>query len=234
LSIVGPGIAIVLVKQLFGGLGQNFINPAIAARTILMLSWVGLLSGSAFASSASSATTSATSTVDAVTAATPLAMTGAPSFTLWQLFIGEVPGCIGEVSKLALLIGGVYLLLRGVISWRIPVTMIATVFFCSWIASGRLTGTIDSAMYQVLAGSLILGAFFMATDYATSPVTPLGRIIMGVGCGLLTFVTRRFNTNYPEGVSFAIMIMNLAVPLIDRFTKPRIYGSKSKGVKGHA
>ena len=214
LPIVGNGIAIILVKQFFGGIGHNFVNPALTARCVLMSSWAGLMSADAYHV--------AVRGLDAVSAATHLSSV-TPSFTLWQLFIGQSTGCIGEVSKIALLLGGVYLIARGIISWRIPVTMLATVFVLSWIASGRLTGSTDSALYQLLSGALFISAFFMATDYATSPVTPLGRIVMGVGCGALVFVLRRFSP-MPEGCSYAILMMNLCVPLIDRFTRPRVYG----------
>jgi electron transport complex protein RnfD len=214
LPIVGNGIAIILVKQFFGGIGHNFVNPALTARCVLMSSWAGLMSADAYHV--------AVRGLDAVSAATHLSSV-TPSFTLWQLFIGQSTGCIGEVSKIALLLGGVYLIARGIISWRIPATMLATVFALSWIASGRLTGSTDSALYQLLSGALFISAFFMATDYATSPVTPLGRIVMGVGCGALVFVLRRFSP-MPEGCSYAILMMNLCVPLIDRFTRPRVYG----------
>ena len=214
LPIVGNGIAIILVKQFFGGIGHNFVNPALTARCVLMSSWAGLMSADAYHV--------AVRGLDAVSAATHLSSV-TPSFTLWQLFIGQSTGCIGEVSKIALLLGGVYLIARGIISWRIPATMLATVFVLSWIASGRLTGSTDSALYQLLSGALFISAFFMATDYATSPVTPLGRIVMGVGCGALVFVLRRFSP-MPEGCSYAILMMNLCVPLIDRFTRPRVYG----------
>ena len=212
--VIASGIAIVLIKQLFGGLGQNFMNPALAARAVLLASWTSLMSSAAFAT-------------DAVTSATPLvAQYG--EYSLTQLFLGDVPGCIGETCKLALLLGGIYLMARRVISWRIPLTMIATVFVCFWVASGHIVGTVDSALYQILSGGLFLGAFFIATDYATSPVTPVGRLVMGVGCGLLIFIIRRYNPSYPEGFSYAILVMNLATPLIDRFTRPRVYGEGRK------
>lgn len=213
-AAVGAVLAIVLVKQFFGGLGQNFMNPALAARAVLLASWTSLMSSAAFAT-------------DAVTSATPLvAQYG--EYSLTQLFLGDVPGCIGETCKLALLLGGIYLMARRVISWRIPLTMIATVFVCFWVASGHIVGTVDSALYQILSGGLFLGAFFIATDYATSPVTPVGRLVMGVGCGLLIFIIRRCNPSYPEGFSYAILVMNLATPLIDRFTRPRVYGEGRK------
>ena len=219
--VVGTGVAIILVKQIFGGIGHNFVNPALAARAILIVSWTGLLSGTAFVDASVSAAAGAT---DAASFATPLATTGASDYSLWQLFIGDIPGCIGEVSKLALLAGAAYLLWRRVIDWRIPFSMLGTVFIMSWISSGTLTGDVSSPVYQMLSGGLILGAFFMATDYATSPITATGRIIMGVGCGLLLFLIRSYSANYPEGFTFAILIMNLATPLIDRFTRPKVFG----------
>lgn len=222
MPVVGTGVAIVLVKQIFGGIGCNFMNPALVGRAVLLASWTSLMSGSAFVAPGWG--------VDAVTSATPLTAESTQAYSLLNLFLGNVPGCIGETSKLALLIGGGYLLWRKVISWRIPVTMLATAFVLFWIASGRLVGTVDSALYQLLSGGMILGAFFMATDYATSPTTPLGKLIMGVGCGALLFVIRRYNPSYPEGCSYAILVMNMTVPLIERFTKPRIYGE----VKEHA
>ena len=212
--VIATGIAIIVIKQLFGGLGQNFMNPALAARAILLASWPQLMSSAAFST-------------DATAQATPLAA-GYGTYSMWQLFIGDVPGCIGETCKLALLIGGLYLIIRGVISWRIPVTMMATVFLCFWISSGEITGSTGSALYQLLSGGLFMGAFFIATDYATSPVTPWGRIVMGVGCGLLVFIIRRFNPSYPESISYAVLVMNLATPLIDRYTRPRVYGEGRK------
>ena len=205
LPIVGAGIAIVLVKQCFGGLGQNFMNPALAARAILMSSWVGLMSGTAY------------SMADAMTSATPLAQ-GA-EYALDALFWGAIPGCIGEVCKPALLAGGIYLLARRVISWRIPVTMLLVSFALFWISLGSAEG----ALRQVLSGGLILGAFFMATDYSSSPTTPVGKLIMGAGCALVLFVIRTFSS-LPEGCSYAILFMNLATPLIERFTQPRVFG----------
>lgn len=220
LPVVGTALAIILIKQCFGGLGQNFMNPALGARAILLASWTGLMSGSAFNAMVIGA--------DAVSSATPLAAADASVYPMWSLLVGNVPGCIGETCKIALILGGVYLIVRKVISWRVPVTMLLTVFVLSWINSGNLSGSVDSALYQLFSGGLILGAFFMATDYASTPVTPVGKLIMGVGAGLLVFVIRMFNDSYPEGCTYAILIMNLLTPLIDRFTQPRIYGEAKK------
>ena len=210
LCVVGTGLAIVLVKMIFGGIGCNFVNPALAARAILMTSWVDRMSGGAFA-------------VDAVTRATPLV----EEYTLMQLFIGDVPGCIGEVSKIALLIGLAYMIVRGVVSWHIPVIMMVTTMGLSWIATGSFIEGTGSAMYQLLSGGLILGACFMANDYTTSPITVPGKCIYAVGCGLIVFIIRRFSS-MSEGVSYGILFMNLVVPLIDRFVRPRVYGRARK------
>jgi len=210
LPVVGTGLAIILVKQIFGGIGHNFVNPALAARAILMTSWVSHMSGEAY--------NVAVRGLDAVTTATPLAAQEG-SYSLMQLFIGQCPGCIGEVSKLAILIGGLYLIARKIIVSRIPILVILTTFFGVWI----MKGSAEDGLYQVLCGGLMLNAFFMATDYVTSPVTNLGRSIFAVGCGLLTFVIRAFSP-MPGGTSYAVLVMNLAVPLIDRFTLPRVYG----------
>ena len=222
LPMVGSAFAIIIVKQFFGGLGKNFLNPALAARAVLLSSWMGMMTGSAF-------TAPVTYAVDAYSGATALASADTGAYTLLQLFLGDIPGCLGEVSKLALIIGAAYLLARRVISWRIPTAMIGTAFVCFWINSGSLySADTASALYQMLSGGLILGAFFMATDYSSSPVTPVGQLIFGAGCGLLLFVIRMFNPTYPEGCSYAILFMNLLTPLIDRWTMPRIYGRGKK------
>lgn len=210
IPVVGGVFAIIIVKQFFGGLGQNFMNPALAARAFLLASYPVQMT---------------TWTVDGVTSATALGILkegGQALPSLWNLFIGNVGGTIGETSAIALLIGGLYLLFRRIISWRIPVTYIGTVFILTWIfgRSGFFTG---NPMMEILAGGLMLGAIFMATDYSTSPITPLGQIVMGIGCGLLTTVIRVYG-GYPEGVSYSILIMNLFVPLIDKFTTPKVFG----------
>ena len=217
LAVVGGIIAIVLVKQIFGGIGSNFMNPALTARAILFISWSSLMSSYPQTQYA----------VDAVSAATPLATLNGGTvegLNLWNLMIGNCGGVLGETCKLAIIAGGVYMLLRGIIDWRIPVTFIGTVFVCYLLKDGA-----EIALYQIMAGGLMLGAFFMATDYATSPVTNTGKIIFGVGCGILLFVIRAF-ASYPEGCSFAILFMNVATPMIDKFTTPKPFGE----VKKHA
>ncbi len=238
MAAIGSVIAIVLVKQLFGGIGQNFMNPALAARTILMLSWTGLMAANAMPNGGQILGLGKEA-ADVVTSATPL-VNG--NYTLWQLMIGDVPGMLGETCKLTLILGGVYLILRQVIDWRVPVSFMATAFVLFWIQTGTIysvqSGT-DNAVYQLFSGGLILGAFFMATDYVTCPVTRRGRVIMGVGCALLLFVIRIYNNGYPEGCSFAILFMNILTPLIDKFTAPRSFGvskptAQKSGRKGGA
>lgn len=210
LPIVGGAFAIIIAKQLFGGLGQNFINPALAARAFLLASWPVQMT---------------TWTIDGVTTATPLGILKEGSGVLPQitdLILGNVGGTIGETSAIALLIGGVYLIYKKVISVRIPATFIGTVLILTWIL-GRGGMFYPNAIYEIFAGGLFLGAFFMATDYSSSPVTVKGQYIMGLGCGIITTVIRLYG-GYPEGVSYSILIMNLAVPLIDRYTQPRIFG----------
>ena len=211
LAVVGGVIAIVLVKQMFGGIGSNFMNPALTARAILFISWSGLMSSYP----------QTTFAVDATSSATPLALIGAGNVqdvNLWNLMIGNCGGVLGETCKLAIIAGGVYMLIRRIIDWRIPVTFIGTVFLCYLFKDGA-----EVAVYQIFAGGLMLGAFFMATDYATSPVSGIGKIIMGVGCGILLFVLRAY-ASYPEGCSFAILFMNVVTPLIDKFTMPKPFG----------
>lgn len=215
LAVVGGVIAIVLVKQIFGGIGSNFMNPALTARAILFISWSGLMSGYSQTNFA----------VDATSSATPLALLGTGSVegvSLWNLMIGNCGGVLGETCKLAILAGGVYLLVRKIIDWRIPAAFIGTVFLCYLIKDGAAM-----ALYQVFAGGLMLGAFFMATDYATSPVTNLGKIINGIGCGILLFVIRAY-ASYPEGCSFAILFMNVVTPMIDKFITPKPFGEVKK------
>ncbi len=215
ITAVGAVLAIVVIKQLFGGIGQNFMNPALAARVILLISWPIHMTNWIFP--------------DGVSSATPLAIIkgGAevqgitlPSYM--SLFSGNIAGCIGETSVLALLIGAIYLLIRRVIRIEIPLMFILASGLFSWIFGGNGFFTGDF-LYHIMAGGLILGAFFMATDYSTTPVTIKGKIIFGLGCGLLTAIIRLY-TNYPEGVSFAILLMNIVTPLIDRYTVPVSFG----------
>ena len=214
-AVFGCLVAIVAVKQLFGGIGKNFANPALVGRIVLFLSFSKTMTAWVFP--------------DAVSSATPLALLAAGQKPeLLTLLLGNHGGCIGETCKLALLLGGIYLMARRVISWRIPLTMIATVFVCFWVASGHIVGTVDSALYQILSGGLFLGAFFIATDYATSPATPRGQLLYGVGCGVLT-VLFRYNGLFPGGVTYAILLMNAAVWLIDRYTAPRRFGAVKGG-----
>lgn len=216
IPIVGGFFAIVVVKQLFGGLGQNFMNPALASRVFLAVSFASSMAGWIPPKNLTG--------IDMTTYATPLPMVASgmeiTNTDILDAFIGNVGGCIGETSALLLIAGGIYLLYKKVINWRIPVTYIATVFILSYLM-GR------NGLYDILIGGLMIGAFFMATDYSSSPVTPLGQLIMGIGCGLLTGILRVY-ASYPEIVSFAILIMNLTVPIIDKYTKPRVFGKGGK------
>lgn len=207
LPCIGSIFAIVVVKQLFGGLGNNFVNPALAARAFLVASWPTRM-------------TAWIKPFDAISTATPLASGEIPGYV--DLFMGNMPGCIGETSALALLIGAAYLLARGVIDWRIPGGYLGTVALLSWILGpqGIFTG---DPIAHLLTGGLMLGAFFMATDYVTSPVTKRGRLYMGIGCGVLTVLIRLYG-GFPEGVSYSILLMNLATPLLDKFTQARAFG----------
>ncbi len=215
-SIIGSFFAIIVVKQLFGGLGQNFMNPALAARAFLLISFAGIM------------TTWGGPTIDGVSTATPLGILkeggGATLPSVFDTFIGMIPGSLGETSAIALLIGGVYLIVRKVISYRVPVIFIVTTALMILLFGGQ-GFDMTFLSYHLFSGGLILGAFFMATDYASSPTTAKGQIIMGIGCGVLTALIRIFG-GYPEGVSFAILIMNLFVPLIDKYTVPTKFGGE--------
>ena len=223
MAAIGSILAIILVKQMFGGLGHNFMNPALAARTILMLSWAGLMAATAVPAGGQLFGLASVE-ADAVAAATPLVSSG---YSLWQLFIGDVPGMLGETSKLALILGGVYLIVRRVIDWRVPVCFIGAAFVLFLIS----TGSGYDALYQVLSGGLILGAFFMATDYVTCPVTKWGRAIMGIGCAVMLFIIRTYGS-YPEGCSFGILFMNVLTPFIDKWTAPKTFGAVKPAKKG--
>jgi len=218
IPVVGSFFAIAIGKQVFGGLGQNIFNPALAGRVFLMASWPKYLT-----------TFTQPLNYDAVTQATPLALLKEGKllgdFSYLKLFLGVRGGCIGEVCILALLLGALFLFIRGYISWHIPLTYIFTVGVLTYIFGGSQGLFSGDWLFHILSGGLILGAFFMATDYVTSPLTRKGQIIFGVGCGLLTAIIRLWG-GYPEGASYAILMMNAAAALIDRFTKSRVYGTK--------
>lgn len=230
MCVIGSFVAIVIVKQFFGGIGQNFANPAITARIVMLVS---------FASSMSTFTVpKAAQAVDAVTSATPLAVLGGidkgadltveitkrlgsgelPS--MLRMFFGVRGGCIGETCAAALLLGAAYLLIRGVISFAIPGAYIGTVAVFMLLTSGF---NIGYTAYELMGGGLLLGAFFMATDYTTSPINTKGKIVFGVGCGLVTSVIRLYGS-LPEGVSYSILLMNILCPLIEKATAPKFFG----------
>ena len=217
---LGAVFAIIVVKQLYGGIGQNFMNPALAARCFLLISFAGLMNDFSCAKIG----------FDAMTGATPLAMAKSGDmfrYGLLDLFLGNIPGTIGEVSALALLVGGAYLLFTKVINWRIPVVYIGV--FAVFI---YIFGYHDpyQVAYQVLSGGLIFGAFFMATDYATSPITVKGQFIYAAFLGILTGLFRLFG-GAPEGVSYAIILGNLVVPLIEKYTIPKAFGKGGRKAK---
>ncbi|MCM1114042.1 MAG: RnfABCDGE type electron transport complex subunit D [Clostridium sp.] len=217
IPVIGGVFAIVAVKMLFGGIGQNFMNPALAARCFLLISFTGRMSDFA---------------IDGVSSATPLAvLKGGESVDLLTLFLGFHGGCIGEVSALAILIGGLYLIAKRVISFRIPLTYILStvlfVFLINLIAGNDITA--NYMIGQVISGGLLVGAFFMATDYATSPITAKGQVIYGIILGLMTALFRVLGSS-AEGVSYAIIIGNLLVPIIEKMTVPKPFGcEKAKG-----
>lgn len=221
IAIVGCFAAIVVIKQLFGGLGQNLVNPAVTARVFMFI---------AFATEMTSWPVSRISHVkeavnpDGVTAATALGQLGhgdgtlaSVEYTNLDLFLGNTGGCIGEISALAVIIGGLFLIWRKIISPIIPLTFIGTVFVL-----GLIWGGFDGAIFHICVGGLMLGAFFCATDYVTSPTLPMGKVIFGIGCGVFTMLIRVFGS-YPEGVSFAILLMNILTPYIDRLVEGRAF-----------
>lgn len=222
IAVIGCFAAIVVIKQLFGGIGQNIVNPAVTARIFLFI---------AFATEMTTWPTARGTGVDAVTSATPLgelAMGGREAVTAsnLDLFLGNIGGCIGEVSALALLIGGIFLICSRVITWHIPVSFLGTV-----AVLGLIWGGVDGAIFHLCAGGVMLGAFFCATDYVTSPTLPMGKIIFGIGCGLFTMLIRIF-ASYPEGVSFAILLMNIICPYIDNFCENMMYPAHKKAKGG--
>ena len=229
--VIGAFFSIVVVKQLYGGIGCNFLNPALAGRAILLASYA----------TAMTTWTLPSSKLDTVVStATPLAIMKegtvekftelTANYSVADMFIGRVGGSLGEVSALCLLVGGVYLLIRKVISWQIPVAYIGTVAILTLIAAPAGIDNVQYMLYNVFGGGLMLGAIFMATDYATSPVTKPGQLIFGVGCGLITCFIRRFGS-YPEGVCYSILIMNCTTWLLDKYIRPTIYGAVKKEKK---
>lgn len=212
-ACVAAVFAIIVVKCFFGGLGCNIVNPAATARVFMLVAF-GSMSASAFPKG-----------LDAVAGATPLVQLAEGTVPdLKDLFLGNIGGTIGETCSLALLIGGAYLLIRRVISWHIPVSFIATVFIFSLCVEGF---DFTKALAWILSGGLLIGAFFMATDYVTSPTTPKGSIIFGIGAGLITALIRFWGV-YPEGVSFAILLMNILNPYIDMLTARKVFGGSKK------
>jgi electron transport complex protein RnfD len=253
IPVVGSIFGIAIGKQVFGGLGYNPLNPALVGRAFLLASWPVHMTTTWLPPNGGTLSGTALRGIDAISQATPLAvlrkasdLIADPSSTTHQLvqarevltdlgsadtivnlFIGNVGGCIGETSVLLLLVGAAYLLYKHLIDWRVPGAYIVTVAVLAWVfggPSGLLSG---NALFHVLSGGLILGAFFMATDMVTSPVSPKGMIIFGVGCGVLTTVIRLIG-GYPEGVSYSILLMNVATPLIDRHTRPKKFGEVKK------
>ena len=227
--LIGDFFAIVVVKQLFGGIGKNFVNPALAGRAFLVGSYAGVMTHWIDPAQAK-APMFGLGGADIATAATPLAymktgdMEGLKeAYSVADVFLGKVGGSLGEVSALLLLIGGVYLILRKVINWQTPVSYIVTVAVLSFLFPRFGASGLDWMLYSLFSGGLMLGAFFMATDYATSPVTKKGQLIFGIGCGIFTILIRYFGS-YNEGVCYSIMVMNLCVALIDKWTKPTRFG----------
>ncbi len=212
-AAIGSVFAIIVVKCIFGGIGKNIVNPAITARVFMIMAFTSLTKEFSFPREA---------IMDATAGATPLASDTATS--LMDLFLGRIGGCIGETCTLALLIGGIYLIVRKIITWHIPVAFIGTVFIFSFFVKDF---SAYQALAQILSGGLFLGAIFMATDYTTSPETPFGKIVFGVGAGLVTALIRLVG-HYPEGVSFAILLMNILNPYICSLTARKLFGGGKK------
>lgn len=211
MAMLGAAIAIIVVKCMFGGLGHNFANPAMTARIVLMVSFPTYM------------TTFAEPFTGAVTNATPLSESAATDPGFLRLFVGDYAGCLGETSTMLLLLGGLYLVLRRVISPIIPVSFIGTAFLMSLL----FTNNLNTSMHLVLSGGIMLGAIFMATDYVTSPTRPIGKLIFGIGCGVITVLIRELG-NLPEGVSYAILLMNLLTPLIEKIPYKKPFGWEGK------
>ena len=209
-AIIGSVTAIIVVKQLIGGIGQNFANPAVTARIIMLIAFSGNMTNWTFPQNS----------VDALSGATPLAAASqglSSNVNYMTLFLGNHGGCLGETCALAIILGGIYLLIRKVITWHIPVAFIATVAAMSFLCG-------KDTLYQILSGGLLLAAFFMATDYSTSPSTPWGKIIFGIGCGLITILIR-FWGSLPEGISYSILLMNILTPYISKLTRQKPLGA---------
>ena len=220
IAVTGSAIAVIVVKQLFGGIGDNFMNPALAARAVLLASWPVHMTIYTLPTMWSGA--------DAVTSATVLV--GHQASTL-DMFLGNIPGCIGEVSKLAILLGLAYLLVRKTITWHIPVVFLGMTALLAWVMGPQGGFTFDGdPLGALLSGGVLFGAVFMATDYTTGPMTKKGQAVFAAGCGIIVSIIRAYG-KYPEGVTYAILIMNLASPLIDRWMRPRVYGTPRREVK---
>ena len=232
MPVIGTFFAIVVVKQLYGGIGKNFVNPALAGRAFLFFSWTAIMTTWAVPKAVGGISVEA----DAVSMATPLSILKeggdvvAQGYDYLDMFLGFMPGSLGEISSLALLIGAAYLLIRKVINWRIPVAFIGTVAVLTFIFPRNGYSNLDWMLYNLLSGGLLLGAFFMATDYSSSPVTLNGQLLFGFGCGALTVLIRYFG-GFPEGVSFAILIMNLCAWAIDKGTRGRQFGVSKEDLK---
>ena len=224
IAIVGCFVGIVIVKQLFGGVGKNIATPAITARIVLFISFATEMTTWPLPRMAA----------DATSTATPLGVLaegGAELPTNMEMFLGFIGGSMGEVSAIALLIGGLFLIWKKVISPIIPVCFIGSVFVFAFIYYAATGGdAFDMALFHVLAGGVMLGAFFMATDYVTTPLLPMGKVVFGIGCGVITMIIRLWG-QYPEGVSFSILIMNCLTPLINNFFQKRMYGGAKKHEK---
>ncbi len=235
IAAAGSAFAILIVKLAFGGLGKNIFNPALASRVMLLAAWPiamtkgwlrpGWWQGEGFSFWTHGVADRFGVAVDVISSATPLVKGGATPdpFTLLDLFVGRVGGCIGETSAIALLLGAAYLIYRRLIYWQLPVAFVATTGALMWVFGGPQEYFAGDFLMHALAGGLLLGAFFMATDMVTSPITIKGQVIMGIGCGFLTFLVR-LKGGPPEGVSYSILIMNAVTPLIDRYTVPRRFG----------
>lgn len=213
MTMIGSAFAVIIVKQLFGGLGDNFLNPAMAARAVLLASWPVQMTNYV-------TPTFFQAGVDAVSTATPLVK---PGTGLMDLFLGNIPGAIGEVSKAAILLGFLFLVVTKIIHWQIPVVMTGSVALFSWLFG-------MDPLAAILSGGVLFGAVFMATDYVTSPMTAWGQVIYAFGIGLIVSVIRQFGA-YPEGVTYGILLMNIATPLIDRFLPRKIYGHHKEAKK---